>query len=196
MKKVRQLVLFLCAAVSLSGLSCRDYVSVQNQPLLTGEEASPTISSAAENTSEIPDDLIQKLIADINANENKFRLSKEDLEVLNNHLRYEFHDLNNDGVSEVFLYIEHSGWCGAGGNCSYWAYQKTKAGYKLLLEDKVLRVKDSVSNGFRDLSSETPAGLCGKNIARLDVTPYRYDGEKYQAQKSLDECRTLKPKQN
>ena len=67
---------------------------------------------------EIPKSLVQKLIADINDNENNFRLSDADLEVLHKNLKYEFHDLNADGVSEFFLYIEHSDWCGAGSNCS------------------------------------------------------------------------------
>lgn len=193
---MRQLLLFLCIFVSLLSLSCAENsVSMDNQTLLT-EKPLSNISSAADNTSEIPDDLIQKLIADINANENKFRLSKEDLEVLHNHLKSELHDLNDDKVSEIFLYIEHSDWCGAGGNCSYWVYQKTGAGYKLLLADKVLRVKDGVNNGYRDLASETPMGFCDKNIGRLNVTPYKYDGEKYAAQKSLVECRALKPKPN
>ena len=189
-----QLILFLCVSVSLFGSACGNSTAMQNQ-LLPVEKASPIISSAPNNT-EISDDLIQQLITDINANKNNFRLSEEDLKILNNHLKYELHDLNNDGVSEFFLYIEHSDWCGAGSNCSYWIYRETMAGYKLLLEDKALRVRDNLTNGYRDLSSETPMGFCDKNIARLYVTPYKYDGEKYQAQKSLDECRAFKPKQN
>lgn len=192
---MRQLILFLCVLLSLFGSACGNSASTQNQPLLV-EQASSIISSTPNDTAKIPDDLIQQLIADINANEKNFRLSEEDLKILNNHLKYELHDLNNDGASEFFLYIEHSDWCGAGSNCSYWIYRKTKAGYKLLLEDKVLRVRDTVTNGYRDLSSETPMGFCDKNVARLYVTPYKYDGEKYQAQKSLDECRAFKPKQN
>lgn len=196
-ESMRRLILFLCVFVSLSGLSCggENSASMQNQAVLA-EKPFSTNSPAAENTSEIPNDLVQKLIADINADEKKFRLSKEDLEVLHNHLKHELHDLNNDGVSEFFLHIDHSDWCGAGGNCSYWIYQRTKAGYELLLEDKVLRAKDSATNGYRDLASETPMGFCDKNIARLAVTPYKYDGEKYAAQKSVVECRTIKPKQN
>lgn len=191
MNNMRQLILFLCIVVSLFGSSCENSASTQNQPPI---EKSSTVSSNQKNTSKIPDDLIQQLITDINTNENNFHLSKEDLEVLNNYLKYELHDLNNDGVSEFFLYIDHSDWCGAGSNCSYWAYQKTPTGYKLLVEDKVLQVKDSVTNGYRDLSSETPMGFCDKNIAKLGVTPYKFDGKEYRKQKEQSECRAFNPK--
>ncbi len=86
-------------------------------------------SSVLQNP--IPDistDLVRQLIADINTNENNFRLSEADLEILSKNLKYELHDLNDDGVQEFFLYIDHTDWCGAGGNCSYWVYQKTEAG--------------------------------------------------------------------
>ncbi len=146
--------------------------------------------------SEIPKVLVQQLIADINDNENNFRLSEVDLEVLHKNLKYELRDLNADGVSEFFLYIEHSDWCGAGSNCSYWVYHKTKDGYNLLIEDKVLRVKETITNGYRDLSSETPMGFCERNVARLYVTIYKYDGEKYKAQKDEVECRAFTPKEN
>lgn len=149
-----------------------------------------------QSKSEIPPELIQQLIADINGNENNFRLSEADLEILNANIKFELHDLNSDGVSEVFIYIEHSDWCGAGSNCSYWIYQRTEQGYDLLLEDKVLRVKDTVTNGYRDLTSETPMGFCDRNVQRLDVTPYKYDGEEYQAQSREVECRAFTPREN
>ena len=144
---------------------------------------------------ELPKNLVQQLIADINDNKNNFRLSDADLEVLHKNLKFELHDLNADGVSEYFLVIEHSDWCGAGSNCSYWAYQKTEDGYNLLVEDKVLRVKETTTNGYRDLSSESKMGSCNNGF-QFYVTPYKYDGEQYQAKNSKDECRTLKPKGN
>ena len=193
-KNMQQLILFLCVVVSLFGLSCGSSASMQNQSLI--EKSSQAISSNQENSSKIPSDLIQQLITDINTNENNFHLSKKELEVLNNHLQYELHDLNNDGVLEFFLYIEHSDWCGAGGNCSYWVYQKTTAGYKLLLEDKLLTVKDNVTNGYRDLSSKTPMGFCDKNVGRFSVTQYKYDGKEYQPQTTLLECIAIKQQQN
>ena len=140
--------------------------------------------------------MVQRLIADINDNENNFRLSESDLKILHENLKFERHDLNADGVLEYFLYIEHSDWCGAGSNCNYWVYQKNKAGYTLLADDAVLRVEDTTTNGYRDLASETPMGFCGRNIARLYVTPYKYDGKEYEAQELKVECRAFTPKGN
>jgi hypothetical protein len=81
----------------------------------------------AQRTSKtkLSSNLVQRLIADINDNENNFRLSDTNLEVLYKNLKFELHDLNGDGVAEFFLFIEHSDWCGAGANCNYWVYQKT-----------------------------------------------------------------------
>jgi len=146
--------------------------------------------------SEIPKVLVERLIADINDNKNNFRLSEADLKILHKNLKFELHDLDADGVSEFFLYIEHSDWCGAGSNCSFWVYQKTKEGYDLLAEDKVFRVKEIMTNGYRDLSSETPMGFCEKNVQRVSVTPYKYDGKQYQAQSSKTECQPFTPKEN
>jgi len=122
--------------------------------------------------------------------------SDEELALWKSNLKYKSHDLNSDGVSELFLYIDHSDWCGAGGNCSYWVFQKVGAGYKLLLEDKVLEVKDNATNGYRDLSSETPMGFCERNVSRIFATPYKHDGEKYQAHKMQVECRAFTPEEN
>ncbi len=144
---------------------------------------------------EMPKDLIQKFTADINNNKNNFRLSATDLELLNKNLKYELHDLNGDGILEFFLFIDHSNWCGAGNNCSYWVYRKTKEGYGLLVEDKVLRVKETMTNGYRDLSSETPMGFCERNVQRVSVTPYKFDGERYQAQRGKTECQAFTPQE-
>lgn len=140
---------------------------------------------------DLPKKLVQQLIADINTNRNNFHLSDEDLTVLHKHLKSEFYDLNADGGPEFFLFIDHRDWCGAGSNCSYWVYQKIEGGYRLLVEDKVVRVKETVTNGYRDLSSETPMGFCDRNVQRVSATPYKYDGVKYKAQESKYECRRL-----
>jgi hypothetical protein len=146
-----------------------------------------------KSESKIPGDLVQQLIADINKNEKNFRLSVADLRVLHKNVRVELHDLNGDETSEFFLYIEHSDWCGAGSNCNYWVYQKTQDGYSLLVEDAVLRVKDTMTNGYHDLASETKIGFCDRNVARLYVTPYKFDGNKYQAKELEIECRAFTP---
>ena len=156
---------------------------------------SALLAAAQTNSkNKLSKNLVRQLITDINNNGNNFQLSDEDLKVLHKNLKFELHDLNADGIAEFFLYIEHSDWCGAGANCSYWVYQKTKEGYNLLVEDKVLRVKETVTNSYRDLSSETPIGFCERNVQRLDVTPYKYDGKQYKAQQSKSECHPFTPK--
>ena len=153
-------------------------------------------SAASQNpSSEIPKDLVQQLVKDINTNENNFRLSDDDLKILHEHLKYELHDLNGDSIPEFFLYIEHSDWCGAGSNCSYWVYQKKGGGYKLLLEEKVLRVKDTVTKGYKDLASQVPMGFCGVNVQRADVSLYKFDGERYQFASRKDECIPFTPEE-
>ena len=119
--------------------------------------------------------------------------SNEEVTRWKRNIKFETHDLNADGAPEFFVYVEHSDWCGAGANCSYWVFQKRKRGYTLLLNDKVLRMRDGVSRGYRDLASETPMGFCDRNVQRLDVTPYRFDGAQYQAQPRKTECRAFTP---
>lgn len=103
-------------------------------------------------------------------------------------LRHESHDLNGDGVPELFLRIDHPDWCGAGGNCDYWVFRKSGHGYRLLLNDKVLAVRDTSANGNRDLASEVPMGACAGGRS-LRVTLYRHDGKKYRPHATESECR-------
>jgi hypothetical protein len=149
---------------------------------------------ARSKTYKIPKGLVRQLIKDINTNENNFRLTREDVKILNERLKCQFHDLNGDSRPEFFLYIEHSDWCGAGANCSYWVYQKVAGGYKLLLEEKVLRVKETVTNGYRDLESQQPIGFCNVNVQRANVSLYKFDGRKYQFIYRKDECIPFTPK--
>jgi hypothetical protein len=142
----------------------------------------------------VPAELVWQLIKDINANERKFRLTKKDLKVLRARLRYELHDLNADSRPEVFLYIDHSDWCGAGGNCDYWVYRKAARGYQLLLEEKVLRVKGTYTNGYKDLESHVRIGFCAENVQRTSISLYKYDGEQYQFVSRKDECIPFTPK--
>lgn len=108
-------VSFLCGAALLSA-------GCQNPRIETPK------NFETQKSLETPQDLVQQLITHINANENNFSLSETDLK----NLKYELHDLNADETQEIFLYIEHSDWCGAGGgNCLYRAYQKTEEGYRL-----------------------------------------------------------------
>ena len=121
--------------------------------------------------------------------------SDEELALWKSNLKYELHDLNTDGVPELFLYIEHSDWCGAGSNCSYWVYQKNDGAFSLLLKEKVLRVKEMATNGYKDLASQVPMGFCGINVQRADVSLYKYDGERYQFVSRKYECIPFTPKE-
>ena len=109
-------------------------------------------------------------------------------------LKAEQHDLNGDGSPEFFLYVEHSDLCGAGANCDYWIYRQTGTRFNLILKDKNIRVAKTVSNGYRNLSSETPMGFCSKNVQRLYITPYKFDGGKYQPQQPRTDCRAFTSK--
>jgi hypothetical protein len=146
-----------------------------------------SVSSAQQTPKgEIPLDLVKWLIKDITKT---VRISKEEMADLNENLKCELHDLNDDGVPEFLLYIDSRFWCGANGaNCNCWLVQKTKKGYKVLLEEVDIRVQDSVTNGYRDLlcvgtmwsSMEIP------NAQEVSVTLYTYDGKKYRERRSYD----------
>lgn len=111
-------------------------------------------------------------------------------------LKIEKHDLNGDNVSEYFLFIEHGDWCGAGSNCDYWVFQKRGNDFQLLLNGKQLRVKSTASNGLKDLASETPMGFCERNVQRLSVTNYQFNGREYEKTETESECRAFTPARN
>jgi len=154
-----------------------------------------SVSQSAElSRRKIPRDLIQWVIKDI---EKTNHMSKEELEALNENLKCELHDLNGDGLPEFLLHIESHFWCGAGTNCHYWVVQRARKGYKVLLEDMCIQVRNTVSNGYKDLISEASMGSRmeviykrGKPIRadrqEIAVRVYKYDGKKYQLRKSYD----------
>lgn len=122
--------------------------------------------------------------------------SPEELSRWKANFKFEKHDLNKDGTFEYFLYIEHLDWCGLGSNCSYWVFQKKKNEYVLLLNDKNLRVRKTVSNSFYDLVSETPMGFCGRNVQRYSRTYYKFNGREYKESDSKYECQPFTPPSN
>jgi len=148
-----------------------------------------SVSPSAElSRRKIPKDLIQWVIKDI---EKTNPMSKEELEALNENLKCELHDLNGDGLPEFLLHIESHFWCGAGTNCNWWVVEKTRKGYKVLLEDMCIQVRNTVSNGYKDLISEESMGSRmeviykrGKPVRadkqEIAVRVYKYDGKKYQ----------------
>lgn len=113
--------------------------------------------------------------------------SEEEKSDWRENFRWELHDLNKDSVPEYFLYIDDQAWCGAVGNCTYWIYQRTSGGYRLL-------VGAFPKNEFDDLPSTRlyPLGTYTKGYCDLASdhrigpderirTVYKYDGHKYKA---------------
>ena len=142
--------------------------------------------------SAIPETLIQKLYADIQ--DENFRLSDADKEIIKNHLKCKLKDINTDSLLEIFLFVNHSDWCGAGSSCDYWVYQETDHGYKLLLNEKNLRAMKSFTNGYRDIVSEVPMGFCSKEEQRFATDTYKYDGQRYKFHSNESICKNVKTK--
>lgn len=86
-------------------------------------------------------------------------------------------DLDGDRIPEIIVRMENSCSCGAGANCTNWVYQKTDAGYVLLLEGESaakLYSGTSSSHGFKDIVSEHTMG-----VSETAVTVYKWDGYRY-----------------
>lgn len=84
-------------------------------------------------------------------------------------------DLNHDGTPEVVA--QGMAGCSPTGNCSFWVFQKTTHGYKLLLNGfgQTFTVQKASTNGFRDIvvamqDSASDSGL----------TLFRYKGMYHQ----------------
>lgn len=154
-----------------------------------------SLSSAQETSvTHAPPDLVQWLIQ---YEQKRVHLSTEELEALNQKLKCEPHDLNGDGTPEFLVHIESHFWCGAGTNCHFWMVQKTRTGYRLLLEDTCIQVRNTVSNGYKDLISEESMGSRmeviykrGKPVRadrqEIAVRVYKYEGKRYQLRRSYD----------
>lgn len=180
------LLLVVVVVALLTGSCGRSLPAQRDVP-----ETSSSTNLEIRSVPGISDDLVRRIINDISINGNNFSLSTSDIEVLYANLKLELHDLNNDGASEYFLYIDHHDWCGAGANCDYWVYQRTGETHRLMLTDKVLRPQRTITNGYRDLWSESPMGFCGPNLARLAITRYTFDGARYQKQSEEWICRRI-----
>lgn len=63
-------------------------------------------------------------------------------------------DLNGDGVPEVIAQSMGAETCGAVGNCEFWVFKKTAAGYVSILDARSQRysVDETQSNGYLDLT--------------------------------------------
>ncbi|MFZ0641251.1 MAG: hypothetical protein WA020_05455 [Candidatus Acidiferrales bacterium] len=87
-------------------------------------------------------------------------------------------DLNGDGVPEVIAQGMGVADCGAVGNCSFWVFQKTRAGYKLLLDGggQTFTIQKRSTGGFKEIvvAHHDSAGESG-------LTVYRYIAGAYQS---------------
>ena len=134
--------------------------------------------------SRVPDDVVTLLFQVTCTN----GCSEEQRALWKAHLTLDTHDVNGDSAPELFVSIDHSDWCGAGGRCDDWIFQKGKDAYSLILNDKELRVEEGVTNGYLDLASVTSSGFCEGGGKRLYVTPYTFDGTRYVAKATTVDC--------
>lgn len=70
--------------------------------------------------------------------------------------RVKFIDLNGDGRPEVIAQpVGLESGCGATGNCPFWVFEKTPAGYQLILRSEggfqVFTIEPATTNGFSDM---------------------------------------------
>ena len=110
-------------------------------------------------------------------------------------IRFELHDLNGDKVSEFFVYVDHSDWCGNHFNCDYSVFQRRGNGYRQIAGSyPALRLTKTLTRGYRDLESRHDTGVClGENVQGRDVfvAVLRYNGTEYKATALGERC--LKP---
>jgi hypothetical protein len=119
--------------------------------------------------------------------------SEDELAAYKRNIRFETHDLNDDGVPEFFVYINHPDWCGAGFNCDYWVFQRQRNGYRMIAAGyPVLRVARTVHNGFRDLESRGHLGVCtlpnGSSGWEIYLTVLKYTGKEYRPKEIGERC--------
>ena len=124
--------------------------------------------------------------------------STEERATYKRNLKFETKDLNGDKRPEFLVYIDHSDWCGAGSNCGYWVFRRQRNAYRLMLSGySVVRVLNTVTNGFSDLESQHGMGGCtlpdGSWGRHLYVTVFKYTGKKYVPGEIGEQCRPGKP---
>ena len=123
---------------------------------------SKTIRTSTELSPAEKASLIETIAAQIRVFKRDLEIGSErELRQVVAETRIKLIDLNNDGIAEVLAqaYGLKEG-CGATGNCSFWVFQKTAAGFKKLLDTRgkdgvggieVITVNPNRTNGFSDL---------------------------------------------
>ena len=119
----------------------------------------------------------QKIIQQLMRNDEDVQAENYTADQLAHELRAETIDLNNDGKPELIV----QGFCAAVGNCSTWIYRTKEGGYLQLLNDmaQVIKVRRTITNGYRDLVFETHGSATDSGIM-----VYKFDGTQYR----LKEC--------
>jgi len=108
-------------------------------------------------------------------------------------IKSELHDVNADRIFELFIYIDHKDFCGAGFNCSFWIFQPQRSGYRLLLKDyPVVRVGAQTTRGFKDLESQGRMGGCvlpnGQFGREIYLTVFKWSGKEYKPLVVGEQC--------
>jgi len=119
--------------------------------------------------------------------------SDENRATYRSNLRFELHDLNGDKNPEFFVYVNHPDWCGNHFNCGYYVFQRSPAGYRLLVSGyPALRITNSSTGGYRDLESRHNIGACrlAKDVLGQDVfvSVLKFDGKEYKEIKLGNRC--------
>jgi len=125
--------------------------------------------------------------------------SEGEIAIYKRNIKFELYDLNGDKVPEVFAYIDHRDWCGMSFNCEYWVFQRRRKDYRMLVGGyPVLRVADTITNGFSDLESQGYLGACvlpGGTMGRsIYLTVFKYTGNEYKPTVVGERCRERKVK--
>ena len=113
-------------------------------------------------------------------------------------LRFERHDLNGDGISEFFVYVNHGDWCGNHFNCDYSVFQRHRNHYRVIANGyPALRLTTRITHGYRDLESRHDTGVCvfpnGSDGRDVFVNVLRYDGMRYKPTDLGEQCRKRVP---
>jgi len=111
--------------------------------------------------------------------------SENELAQLASNTRMKLVDLNSDGIPDVLAQpSDYKLGCGATGNCALWVFEKTSAGYKLILDTRdrdgiggieLLTVAETRTEGFRDLvlASHISASEKSLEVYRFKNGSYR-----------------------
>ncbi|HXN49529.1 MAG TPA: hypothetical protein VN893_22955 [Bryobacteraceae bacterium] len=125
--------------------------------------------------------------------------SERELRALSANTRVKLVDLNEDGVAEVLAQAnDFKAGCGGTGNCPFWVFQETPAGFRKLLDTRgkdgiggieVFTVAAGRSNGFNDLvlGAHDSASERTLFVYRFRDGQYRV-GECYDADWACLEC--------